>query len=101
MTAFVFLLDEIRWQIFRRIHEEDKKLDPHLRAAQKITASIIIYHPLSTMEVVSRVLFMQALIIFDPTTSGAMERYFPDNVTAARFLSLFSQPMDRYLIETR
>ena len=55
MTAFVFLLDEIRWQIFHRIHEEDKKLDSHLRAAPKITASIIIYQPLSTMEVVSRV----------------------------------------------
>ena len=36
---------EIRWQIFRRIHEEDKKLDTHLRAAPKIIASGI--HPRS------------------------------------------------------
>ena len=40
---------EIRWQIFHRIHEEDKKLDAYLRAAPKITASVI--HP----GVVSRV----------------------------------------------
>ena len=32
---------EIRWQIFCHIHEEDKKLDAHLRAAPKITASVI------------------------------------------------------------
>ena len=32
---------EIRWQIFCHIHEEDKILDAHLRAAPKITASVI------------------------------------------------------------
>ena len=73
---------EIRWQIFHRIHEEDKKLDAYLRAAPKITASVI--HPGSCKQSVP-----QALAIFDPTTSAAMERYFPDDVAAARFLGLF------------
>ena len=84
MTSFVFLLDEIRWQILHRIHEEDKKLDPHLRPEKKkkITASVI--HHGSGKESAP-----QALLIFDPTTSAATERYFPDNVTAARFLNLF------------
>ena len=41
---------EIRWQIFCHIHEEDKKLDAHLRAAPKIIASVI-----PPLEVVSRV----------------------------------------------
>ena len=40
---------EIRYQIFCDIHEEDKKLDAHLRASPKITVSVI------PLEVVSRV----------------------------------------------
>ena len=82
MTAFVLLLDEIRWQIFYHIHEEDKKLDAHLRATPKITASVI--HRGSCKQTVPH-----SLAIFDPTNSAVMERYFPDNVAAARFLGLF------------
>ena len=40
---------EIKWQIFCHNHEEDKKLDAHLRAAPKIIASVI------PLEVVRRV----------------------------------------------
>ena len=40
--GFVFLLDEIRWQIFCHVDEEDKKLDARLREAPKIAASVSI-----------------------------------------------------------
>ena len=50
---------EIRWQIFRRIYEEEKRLDAYLRAAPKITASVI--HPGSCKQSVP-----SALATFDP-----------------------------------
>ena len=68
---------EIRCQIFYHIPE----LDAHLRASPKITASVI--SPGSCKESVPL-----ALAIFDQT-SAAMERYFPDNVAAARYLGVF------------
>ena len=73
---------EIILQIFHHIHEKDKKLDAHLRAAPKITVSV--NHPGSCKQRVPL-----ALAIFDPTTPAAMERYFPADVVAARLLGLF------------
>ena len=55
---------EIRWQIFRRINEK-KRLDAYLRAAPKITASVI--PPGSCKQNVP-----SALAIFDPTTSATI-----------------------------
>ena len=56
---------EVRWQIFRRINEEGKKLDAYLRTAPKITASVI--QPGSCKQRVP-----SALAIFDPITSATI-----------------------------
>ena len=58
---------EIRWQIFRRINEEEKRLDAYLRAAPKITASVI--HPGSCKQSVpSQYLTQQCLLQFNDTS---------------------------------
>ena len=65
---------EISWRLFHEIHEKDAKLQAHLKAAQKLTSTVL--HPGNCKQNVP-----VALAIFDPSTSSAIKYYFPEKTT--------------------
>ena len=71
----------IQWSLFHRLHEDDTKLDVHLRKAHKINPNVLL--PGQNKQDVSR-----ALAIFHETTSTAIKSYFPHRQDAAQFLNL-------------
>ena len=72
---------EISWSLLHRVHEEDTKCKGNIRAAPKLTQQVL--HPGKVKQSVS-----VALSIFDPTTTAAMLRYFPQAQDSAGFLKL-------------
>lgn len=74
---------EITWKLIHDVYDRDKNLQAHLRKAHKLTFKAL--HPGDNKQSVPL-----ALCIFDPTTSAALENYFPDRVDAAAFLRLIN-----------
>ena len=72
---------EMSWKTLHDVHDEDKKLESHLRKAPKISYKVL--HPGNNKQSVPI-----ALSIFDATTSAAIESYFPDRKASADFLRL-------------
>ena len=73
---------EISWGLLHRIHEKDEELSANLRKAPKLNYKTL--HPGDNKQDVTR-----ALNIFHPSTSAAINSYFPSNHAAAEFLQLF------------
>ena len=72
---------EIAWGLFHKIYEKDQQLQANMRAAVKLTATVL--HPGNAKQNVSL-----ALAIFDPTTAAAVRKFFPEEKAAAEFLDL-------------
>ena len=73
---------DISWHLFHQVHEKDQKLDAKLRAASKISASVL--HPGNCKQSVS-----YGLAIFDTPTIAAIRRYFSQRKDSATFLRIF------------
>ena len=81
-TKSLFQVDNyVQWILFHRLHEDDTKLDVHLRKAHKINPNVL--HPGQNKQDVSR-----ALAILHETTRAAIKSYFPHRQDAAQFLNL-------------
>lgn len=78
-----FSSGEIRWKLFHDVYEKDCSLDANMKAAQMLNANAL--HPGNCKQSVP-----PALAIFHPTTSAAIETYFPDQKNAADFLKLIN-----------
>lgn len=74
---------EISWRLLHGVHERDQQNQANLRAAPKLTASVL--HPGGCKQSVP-----VALAVFDPTTIAAIRQYIPDKEDAAGFLQLIS-----------
>ena len=74
---------EISWRLLHEIYEKDLGLQAHLRAAPKITTSVL--HPGSCKQSVP-----VAIAIFDPTTIAAIRQYFPEKKDSASFLKIIN-----------
>ena len=61
-------------------HDKDNTLGSHLRKASKLS---LVVHPGNCKQSVP-----VALSVFDPTTSAAIQSYFPDRKASAEFLRL-------------
>ena len=72
---------EMSWKTLHDVHEKDNKLDSNLRKAPKLSYKVL--HPGNCKQSVP-----VALSVFDPTTSAAIESYFPDRKPSADFLRL-------------
>ena len=73
---------EISWKLLHYVFDKDEKLQAK-RKANKFTYKIP--HPGDNKQSVPL-----ALAIFDPTTSAAVESYFPELIAAALFLRLIN-----------
>ena len=74
---------KISWKLLHSVFDEDEKLQSNLRKANKLTYKVL--HPGDNKQSVPL-----ALAIFDPTTSAAIESYFPESNAAAQFLRLIN-----------
>ena len=74
----------MKWKILHDVFERDAQLDGNLKKARKLTLKVL--HPGSNKQNVSL-----ALAIFDETTSAAIQLYFPQQSSAAKFLQLFQK----------
>ena len=72
---------KISWKLLHSVFDEDEKLRGNLIKAYKLT-----YKVLDPGDNKQRVPL--ALAIFDPTTSAAIESYFPERNAAVQFLRL-------------
>lgn len=72
---------EVTWALLHNVYEKDKQCQANLRAAPKITASVL--HPGNCKQSVP-----VALAVFDPSTIAAIRNYFPDKEDSAGFLNL-------------
>ena len=70
---------KISWKLLHSVFDEDEKLQANLRKADKLTYKVL--HPGDNKQSVPL-----ALAIFDPTTSTAIESYFPESNAVAQFL---------------
>ena len=73
---------KILWKLFHSVFD-DEKLQANLRKANKLTYKVL--HPGDNKQSLPL-----ALVIFDPTTSAAIESYFPESNAAAQFLRLIN-----------
>ena len=71
----------ISWGIFHRVHEEDRKRSGNLRAATKLTPTVL--HPGNCKQNVPT-----ALAVFDPSTIASIRLYFRGAQDSADFLNL-------------
>jgi hypothetical protein len=74
---------EISWGLLHQVHEEDAKLDAHLKAAPKLRSKVL--HPGNCKQNVP-----VALAIFHESTSAGIKYHFPDRDDASEFLKLFN-----------
>ena len=74
---------KISWKLLHSVFDEDEKLQANLRKAYKLPYKVL--HPGDNKQSVPL-----ALAIFDPTTSAAIESYFPESNAAAQFLRLIN-----------
>ena len=74
---------EISWQLLHKVFDKDEVVKGNLRKAHKLSYKAL--HPTDNKQSVPL-----ALSIFDPTTSSAIESYFPDRSDAACFLKLIN-----------
>ena len=72
---------EISWKLLHYVFGEDEKVQENLKKANKLTYKVL--HPGDNKQSVPL-----ALAIFEPTTSTAIESYFPERNAAAQFLLL-------------
>ena len=83
-SAFISLpAGKISWKLLHSVFDEDGKLHANLRKANKLTYKVL--HPGDNKQSVPL-----ALAIFNPTTSAAIESYFPESNAAAQFLRLIN-----------
>ena len=82
----------ISWKTFYDVHEKDSKLQANLRKAPKLTYRAI--QPSNNKQSMPL-----ALTIFDESTTGAIECYFPEKPDAACFLSAFQKLFVIYNVE--
>ena len=74
---------KISWKLLHSVFDEDEKLQANLRKANKLTYNVL--HRGDNKQSIPL-----ALAIFNPTTSAAIESYFPKSNVAAQFLRLIS-----------
>ena len=74
---------KISWKLLHYVFDEDENLQGNPRKANKLTYKNL--HPGDSKQNVPL-----ALAIFDPTTSAAIENYFPEYNAAAQFLRLIN-----------
>ena len=72
---------EISWHLFHKVYEEDQQLQANLKAAPKLTASVLHLGNCKQSVPVD-------LEIFHPSTSAAIKNYFHESDDAATFLTL-------------
>ena len=72
---------EITWALLHNVYEKDHQCQASLRAAPKITASVL--HPGNCKQSVPL-----ALAVFEPSTIAAIRNYFPNKEDSAGFLNL-------------
>ena len=73
---------EISWSLLHNAHEKDAECQAKLRAAPKLSKTIL--HPGNCKQSVS-----VALAIFDPSTRAAILKYFPQVQDSLHFIDLF------------
>ena len=86
LNALIFLQiagGDISWSLLHRVHEKDLENGASLRAALKLSTTVL--HPGNCKQNVP-----VALAIFDPSTIAAILKYFPEAQDSADFLSLIS-----------
>lgn len=74
---------ELSWKLLHDVYEKDLLLEANLKAAPKLTTSVL--HPGSCKQSVP-----VALAVFDQSTSVAIKFYFPQRSDAAELLKLFN-----------
>ena len=73
----------ISWSLLHRVHEKDRENSVNLRAAPKLSTTVL--HPGNCKQSVP-----VALAIFDPSTRAAILKYFPAAQDSADFIHLIS-----------
>ena len=74
---------EISWKLLHDVYDRDQLLQSNLKKGFKLSYKSL--HPGNNKQSVPL-----ALAIFDPTTSAAIESYFPDRTDASSFLKLIN-----------
>ena len=74
---------KISWKLLHSVFDEDEKLQANLRKVNKLIYKVL--HPGDNKQSVPL-----ALGIFHPTTSAAIDSYFPESNAGAKFLRLIS-----------
>ena len=89
LFAWTNLFDEVRvaggeisWSLLRNVHEKDAECQGNLRAAPKLSKTVL--HPGNCKQSVP-----VPLAIFDPSTRAAILKYFPQVQDSADFINLF------------